>query len=205
MSLDDQRSAMLAARELFVQLVHEQPSGSFLLAGCAKDSGEGPPPKTPPPPPPPPQAGDPGDFRVLVERVIRELTQDLMLVRVKAGAGFLGVQRAPIELVRPGGQAMTMGAPKRAFMVTYKDRGTIDEKKLPDLILEHAMHLRKISDEGHLEAAAVYASGTHGMQILLTETKAEAERIAKSDPLLKKGYYGGFELQELIRSLIGDC
>jgi uncharacterized protein YciI len=90
-------------------------------------------------------------------------------------------------------------------MVTYKDRGTIAEKELPDLILEHAMHLRKISDAGHLEAAAAFASGTHGMQILLTETKQQAEKIAESDPLLTKGYYRAFDLNELVPSLIGDC
>ena len=203
MSSNDRNPEVRSARELFVRLVHEQPAGSFLLAGCAKDgSGEGPPPKTPPPPPP---SSDPGDFRVLVERVIQELTQGLMFARVKPGAGFLGVQRAPIELVRPGRHAMSAERPKRAFLVTYRDRGTVNEKELPDLILEHAMHLRKTSDAGHLEAAASYASGTHGIQILLTETKQQAEEIAQADPLLKKGYYRGFDLQELVRALIGDC
>lgn len=187
------------ARTLLCELLHQQPSGDYLLAGCAKDGSEGPPPKTPPPPPPG------GEFRDLIEGVFRELTQGQMVMRVKSGAGFLGLERSPIEFVQPATLRADPAPPKRPFMVTFQDRCPVDEEALPDLILEHAKHLRRISDDGQLEAAAVFASGTHGMQILLTETKTEAERLASADPLVVQGYYAGFDIQELVPSFIGDC
>lgn len=171
------------------------------MAGCAKDGSEGPPPKTPPPPPPHVE----GDFREIIEQVVREVTGGSLMVRVRPGAGFFGLNRSPVEMVPVGAAPTRRGAGKRAFMVTYQDRGAVDDQRVPDLVLEHAQHLRRLSDEGTVDSAAVYASGAKGMVILLTETKAEAERLAAIDPLLVGGYYGGFELEELVPSFVGDC
>lgn len=192
-------------RSVFRRLLREQPTGRYELAGCSKDgSGEGPPPKTPPPPPPPSALGG-DDFRLVIERAVQDVTQGQMLLRVKPGAGFFGISRSPIEFVQPGLAAAQDVSQKRAFMVTYSERGEIDEERLPELLLEHALHLRRISDEGVLEAVASYAAGTHGVQIVLTDTKEEAERLAEKDPLLVEGYYRAFDIVELVKSVIGDC
>lgn len=192
------------AESLFRRLLVEQPEGEYQLAGCAKDgSGEGPPPKTPPPPPPPPGGGI--DFREIIDQTVREATQGAMMIRVKPGAGFFGLARSPLEFVAPMAKSGGRERPKRAFMITYRDRGDVKEEGLPDLILEHAMHLRGLSDRGLLDSAAGYASGNASMLIVLTESKAEAERLAAEDPLLRAGYYRGFDMEELIKSVIGDC
>jgi len=65
--------------------------------------------------------------------------------------------------------------------------------------------LTRLSDNGSLEAAAVYASGGGAIQILLTESRKDAERIAGEDPLLTAGYYRGFDIVELLPSWVGDC
>jgi hypothetical protein len=187
---------------LFAALTRQQPRARYSFAGCAKDGSEGPPPKTPPPPPP----SDPVDIRDLVEQVVRQVTAGQMVVRVKPGAGFLGIERAPLEFVAPGTARISADRERRAFMVRYVDRGgDVDEDALPDVILDHAMRLRALSDDGALESAATYASGTGALQILLVPTRAEAERIAGDDPLLRAGYYRGFEIDELLPSWIGDC
>ncbi len=187
-------------RSLFDKMVHDQPVASYELAGCAKDGAEGPPPKTPPPPP-----AKVTDIRTLVEQVVREMTVGQMTVRVKPGAGYLGIERSPVEFVPTGAPRLNGDRGKRAFMITYQDRGEVDEEALPDRILDHAMHLRRLSDNGSLEAAAVYASGGGAIQILLTESRKDAERIAGEDPLLNAGYYRGFDIVELLPSWVGDC
>lgn len=194
----------LPAHPVFAALVRQQPRARYSFAGCAKDGSEGPPPKTPPPPPPPPSS-DPIDIRDLVEQVVRELTAGQMVVRVKPGAGFLGIERAPLEFVAPGTARVSADRERRAFMVRFVDRGDVDENALPDVILEHALRLRSLSDGGSLESAATYASGKGALQILLVSTRAEAEKIASEDPLLRAGYFRGFEIDELLPSWIGDC
>lgn len=187
------------AQMLFLQLLIEQPCGDYTFAGCAKDGSEGPPPKTPPPPPP-----GIDDFRAIIERIIRDILQGQTFVRMKPGAGILGMQRSPVEFVRADTH-IDAAPPKRVFLVTYTDRGDIDEETLPSLMHEHAQHLRSLSDEGYLEATAAYASGQSGIKIILADTKAEAERIATSDPLLSKGYYKRFDFDELLPFSFGDC
>ena len=202
MTMTNEPALDVPAHRLFGTLVRQQPTASYSFAGCAKDGSEGPPPKTPPPPPP---SSDPVDIRELVEQIVRELTAGQMVVRVKPGAGFLGIERAPLEFVAPGAARISADRERRAFMVRYVDRGEVDENELPDVILEHALRLRGLSDAGSLESAGVYASGTGALQILLVSSRAEAERIASEDPLLSAGYFRGFEIDELLPSWIGDC
>ncbi|MBF6302686.1 hypothetical protein IU459_34905 [Nocardia amamiensis] len=189
-----------SSKNLFDKLIHEQPVGRYALAGCAKDGSEGPPPKTPPPPP-----SKVTDLRTLVQQAVREMMMGQMTVRVKPGSGYLGIERSPLEFVPVGAPRGNPNGGKRAFMVTYQDRGEVDEDSLPDRILDHAMHLRRLNDNGNLEAAAVTASGENGIQILLAETREEAERFASEDPLLGAGYFRGFDIVELLPSWIGDC
>ena len=185
---------------LFQRLVREQPEGIYSLAGCAKDGSEGPPPKTPPPPPP-----GSGDFRDLVERVMGEVLRGKLLVQVRPGAGILGHQRSPLEFMRAE-SALQAQQQQRIFMVTFRDRSmTEDDQSMPELILAHVMHLRRLSDEGRLEASASYASGQQGMQIILAESKAEVEQFVKADPLVERGYYRGFDIEEVLQSPFGDC
>ena len=187
------------ARDLFLKLAQNQPSGVYQLAGCAKDGSEGPPPKTPPPPPPGIE-----DFREVIEQVVRDIFRGELLVRMNPGAGILGIQRTPMQFVSAG-TCLSTKPTNRVFMITYEGRGRVEEGELPDLILEHALFLRRLSDTNCLEASARYASGERGMHIILADSKAEAERIAESDPFFAKGYYQGFDVQELLTSLVGDC
>lgn len=189
-----------SAKSLFAEMIREQPTANYELAGCAKDGAEGPPPKTPPPPP-----SKVTDIRTLVTQIIHEVTAGQMTVRVKPGAGYLGIERSPLEFVPAGAPRINGDRGKRAFLITYRDRGEVDDDALPDRILDHALHLRRLSDNGFLESAAVYASGGAAIQILLTETRDEAERIAADDPLVTAGYYRGFDIDELLPSWVGDC
>jgi uncharacterized protein YciI len=187
------------ARDLFLKLAQNQPSGAYQLAGCAKDGSEGPPPKTPPPPPPGIE-----DFREAIEQVVRDIFRGELLVRVSPGAGILGIQRMPMQFVSAG-TCLSVKPTNRIFMITYERRGHLEESEIPDLILEHALFLRRLSDANCLEASARYASGEKGMHIILADSKAEVEKIAESDPLFVKGYYQGFDVQELLISVVGDC
>ena len=68
----------------------------------------------------------------------------------------------------------------------------------PDKTVEaaHVKHLEDIWEKGRLLVCGLTALG-EGYLVLVTETKREAEQIAKTDPLIHSGYYKHFDVVEL--------
>jgi uncharacterized protein YciI len=93
----------------------------------------------------------------------------------------------------------TVSSEKRLFLVIYRD--LLDES--PDspsdeLMSQHLDYLGVLRESGQLDSAAAFTSGDGGLKILIAETEDEAMQLAAADPLIVSGYYGGFDVQELL-------
>jgi uncharacterized protein YciI len=92
--------------------------------------------------------------------------------------------------------SFSVSAERHVFLAILKDRdkGEIEEA----LVRAHLTHLSKLMAEGRLGPAGAFARGGRRLQILIAETREEAEQIVTSDPLLLAGCYKGFDLDEIV-------
>ena len=63
-------------------------------------------------------------------------------------------------------------------------------KMTKQVVIEHVENIRKLDDAGKLEICGVFQGypGMAGMYILKAESREEAEKICKSEPLVIGGY-----------------
>ena len=86
----------------------------------------------------------------------------------------------------------------RVFLVVLGGKTSPpSEPPSADLESAHLKHLYALNAVGRLLACSHYASGTHGMLVLLADSQEEAEAIVNMDPLLLRNYYSSFEIHEL--------
>ncbi len=64
----------------------------------------------------------------------------------------------------------------------------------------HVAHLKKCSDEGLLFLCGPLIGHGGAMQILLAETKEEAEEMIKQDPFVSEGFYRDYEIYWLLEA-----
>ena len=93
----------------------------------------------------------------------------------------------------PGG-SFSVSAEKHVFLVILK-KGKLSNAD--ELEQEHLAHLSRLMVEGKLSSAGVFATGDRDLQVLIAESREQAERMVQSDPLLKAGYYQDFCCDEI--------
>lgn len=86
----------------------------------------------------------------------------------------------------------------KKYVAILKDKisDTIDK----DLNLRHIDHLKKIALKEQLFLCGPLLGHGGAMQILLANSKEEAEKMLLEDPFLSEGFYKNYELYELLEA-----
>lgn len=84
---------------------------------------------------------------------------------------------------------------KLTFLMMIEKSKTYN-KMTKQVVIEHVENLRKLDDEGKIELCGVFKGypGMAGMYILKTDSREEAEKICKAEPLV----IGGFATYKLV-------
>ncbi|WP_261134417.1 YciI family protein [Bacillus sp. Marseille-Q3570] len=86
----------------------------------------------------------------------------------------------------------------RKFVVVLKDKkkGDLTDK----LLGQHIEHLQKLNQKSNLLICGPFKDDEKAMQILICNTMKEAIALVESDPFVQEGYYGDYEINELIEA-----
>ncbi|WP_221567803.1 YciI family protein [Alkalihalobacillus sp. TS-13] len=86
----------------------------------------------------------------------------------------------------------------RKFVAVLKNKrkGELSEK----LLSQHIEHLQKLNKNSKLFICGPIKDDDKAMQILICNTIDEAIDLVESDPFVKEGYYGDYEIYELIEA-----
>ena len=84
----------------------------------------------------------------------------------------------------------------KTFAAILKDKksGTLSD----ELLQKHVDHLRQLNKSGTLLLCGPFKDNDRALQILVSESADEAVQLIESDPFIKEGYYGSYELNELL-------
>jgi uncharacterized protein YciI len=86
----------------------------------------------------------------------------------------------------------------KKFVVILKDkkRGHLTT----ELLQAHVDHLRNLSQSGKLHLCGPFSDNDKAIQILIADSLEEAEAFVQQDPFVRSGYYGSYDLFELIEA-----
>jgi uncharacterized protein len=86
----------------------------------------------------------------------------------------------------------------RKFVAVLKDKkkSELTEK----LLSQHIEHLQKLNNNSKLFICGPFKDNDKAMQILICNSIEEAIDLVESDPFVKEGYYGDYEINELIEA-----
>lgn len=90
----------------------------------------------------------------------------------------------------------------KKFVAVLKDKKRGELKK--ELLNEHVEHLRKLDKDEKLFLCGPFQDNEKAIQILICNTIDEAESLVENDPFVKEGYYGSYEVNELIEANEGN-
>ena len=96
--------------------------------------------------------------------------------------------------VRP--RARRFGLPKFVVLLRDKKLGTLSQ----ELLLAHVEHLKRLDDQGKLVLCGPLHENDGAIQILEANSFEESRLLAESDPFISSGYYGHYELSEIIEA-----
>lgn len=85
---------------------------------------------------------------------------------------------------------------KYIVILEEKKEGTLE----PDLLNQHVNHLRELTRLGKLSLCGPFKDNDGALQIIVAETKENAERIIEQDPFIKEKYYHSYVIYELIEA-----
>ncbi|MFD2444085.1 YciI family protein [Bacillus sp. CGMCC 1.16607] len=69
-----------------------------------------------------------------------------------------------------------------------------------ELLNKHVKHLQNLAKESNLFICGPFKDNDKAIQILICNTIDEAITLVESDPFIKEGYYGTYEVNELIEA-----
>lgn len=86
----------------------------------------------------------------------------------------------------------------KKYVAILKDKisNTID----PELNIRHVDHLKQTALNGNLFLCGPLLGHGGAMQIIIANTKEEAEMMLQKDPFLAEGFYTNYELYELLEA-----
>lgn len=86
----------------------------------------------------------------------------------------------------------------KKYIVILRDKKK--ETLKADLLNQHVNHLRTLTQLGKLFLCGPFKNDDGAMQIIVSETKEESERIIEQDPFIKEKYYQSYAIHELIEA-----
>lgn len=69
-----------------------------------------------------------------------------------------------------------------------------------NLLQAHVNHLRTLSQSGKLHLCGPFTENDKAIQVLVADSLEEAEALVQQDPFVRSGYYGSYDLYELIEA-----
>lgn len=85
---------------------------------------------------------------------------------------------------------------KYIAMLKDKARGSLNDT----LLNQHVSHLKRMNQEGKLFICGPFKDNDGAIQILLANTKEEAEKLIQQDPFIVNKYYKQYSIYELLEA-----
>ena len=69
-----------------------------------------------------------------------------------------------------------------------------------ELLNQHVEHLRTLTKAGHMFLCGPFKDNDGALQVIMANSKLEAEAFLNKDPFIREKYYQGYDLFELIEA-----
>ncbi len=89
-----------------------------------------------------------------------------------------------------------MNVKKFIIMLKDKQNGTLTSK----LLAQHVSHLKSLTALNKLHLCGPFENDDGALQIIITDTKENAEKLVNQDPFIKEKYYKSYSIYELIEA-----
>jgi uncharacterized protein YciI len=172
-------------RDLFLELLHEQPTARIFYGGDAgkesSDKGK--------------DSSDKGKDSSDKGKDSTDKTKESTDINMPRNRGLTLTSKTRYEICPE----------KQPFIVIFKEKSAQKEMN-QNLLNQHLSYLRQLTEQGKLMVAGGYASGDQGMMLIWATSLSEAAAIVEADPLFKAGYYGKADIDQVFsRMNIAEC
>ncbi|MCE5173610.1 YciI family protein [Paenibacillus profundus] len=152
-------------RDLFLDLVHKQPSARIFYGSLSSDKGK--------------DASDKGKDASDKGKDSSDKGKEMSEAPMLMNAGVSIISKSRYEI-----------SPERQLFIAFFQERSRQGNFNPQLLNEHHAYLQHLNGQGTLVLAGSYAAGEQGVQVIWSNSLAEAAAIVENDPLFKSGYYG---------------